>query len=336
MVPVSLSRQRQKNFFALYEHHLPRVCASYLKFTIIGAGAVGGYFGSKLQLGGEDVTFLVTERRYSELQKNGLKVKNTEGMSELKVRAVRTVEEIENCEVTIVTVKNYSLNQVLKNIVYLVDCGAKVLTLMNGVEQFEKIRSEVGDKKIVGGVCHLESTLDNGMIIQTGITPQVILGSPSKDGMAYASEVASAFQRAKIKALLSEEIISEVWKKLIFITALSTVTCLTRSPVGPIIENRESRTALGEIVDEIISVGRILGPNLGEGVAGEIMDQIESLPYNMAASMERDLERGRPLEVENLQGYLVRKAEMYDIRVPALTVCYGLLKLKERGNIRKA
>lgn len=307
-----------------------------MKFAIIGAGAVGGYFGAKLQAGGEDVAFLVTQRRYSELEKKGLKVVGTEGTIKLKkVQAVRKVQEIENCDVAIIAVKNYSLDQeLLESIGYLANRGAKVLTLLNGVEQFEKIRAKVADSKIVGGVCHLESTLDDGLIVQTGITPRIIFGSPSQEGMNSASEVASAFRKAaKIETALSESIVVEVWKKFIFITALSTVTCLARAPIGPIIANSFSVKALEEVVSEIVSVAKVLEMDLSEAIAEETLNQLQSLPETMTASMERDLERGRPLEVENLQGYLVRKAKELCISVPALEVCYGVLKVREHGKI---
>ncbi|MGI0079319.1 MAG: ketopantoate reductase family protein [Nitrososphaerales archaeon] len=304
-----------------------------MKFVVIGAGAVGGYFGAKLQAGGEDVRFLVREGRHAELEQNGLRVLATEGMIELKAHAVRRVEEIENCDIVIVAVKNYNLDEVLQSVSYLTNHGANVLTLMNGVEQFGKIRTLVSDKQIVGGVCHLESTFDHGLILQTGITPLVILGSPSPEGMASASEVASAFRRAKIKTVLSERIIADVWKKFIFITALSTVTSMTRSPIGPIITNDYSRKVLNRVVDEIASVAIALVPELPQTVSKELLEQIERLPQSMTSSMERDLERGRPLEVENLQGYLVRKAQQLGVPVPTVTVCYNILKLREHGQV---
>jgi 2-dehydropantoate 2-reductase len=307
-----------------------------MRFSIIGAGAVGGYFGAKLQLAGEEVTFAVRERRYCELEKNSLRLSSKDGTVELKVHAIRKVDEIEECDVVIVAVKNYSLDQVLESVSYLADNGARVLTLMNGVEQFQKIRSKVQDSKIIGGVCHMESTLEHGTIVQTGITPRIILGSPSHEGMNFASEVASAFRKAKVETMLSERIITEIWKKFIFITALSTSTCIARAPIGPIIANPYSRKALEQVLDEIVSVAKALEPSLPGTVREEIMNQLQNLPVSMTASMERDLQQGRPLEVENLQGYLVRGAEELGMTVPALAACYGLLKLRETGNIDRS
>ncbi|MGI0078731.1 MAG: ketopantoate reductase C-terminal domain-containing protein, partial [Nitrososphaerales archaeon] len=136
--------------------------------------------------------------------------------------------------------------------------------------------------------------------------------------------------------VLSERIIADVWKKFIFITALSTVTSITRSPIGPILTNKYSRKVLNELVDEIVSVATSLVPELGQTVSKEMLEQIEGLPPSMTSSMERDLELGRPLEVENLQGYLIRKAQQLGLLVPTMAVCYNFLKLREQGQVDKS
>ena len=305
-----------------------------VKFALIGAGAVGGYFGSKLKLSGEDVTFLVRSRRHTELEKHGLHIQTAEGEFQLKVRSVTESGTLGRCDCVIVAVKNFDLGSVIETVGYLGSQGAKILSLMNGVEQFEKIRSVVPDRQIVGGVCHLESTLENGVIMQKGIEPSVILGSPSPEGQDSARLVGEMFRKAGVNTNLSEDIVIEVWRKFIFINLLSSLTCLAHCPIGPILENTNSQELFVGLMQEVMSFAAKINSRLSSLSSREITQQIKHLPYNMTSSMERDLEMGRPLEVENIQGYVVRKAKELRLPIPFTNVSYDVLKLREHGPIK--
>lgn len=304
-----------------------------MNFVILGAGAVGGFVGSKLQRSGNDVAFLVRQKRYDQLANEGLRMKSGGEDIRLHVNAITDVSEVNDCDVLILAVKNFSLSGVIESIRVLSSNGASVVSFLNGIEQMERIREVVPDEQITGGVMHLQADFDGEKIVQQGLEPSIILGSPSRKREIIIQSMADVFASAGLKTSVSDNILVDLWKKYIFITILSSLTAVCRAPIGAILRNQATYSLFEEICSEVVIVGKSLCPEILSLPLMHFLDQIKNLPGTMTASMARDTERGLPTEVEYIQGYLIRKARELGLSVPATTFCYRILKLREKGSV---
>lgn len=302
-----------------------------MNITILGAGAVGGFLGAKLQNSGNDVTFLVRKNRYEQLAREGLKIQSMGQNIRLSVKAVTDDSEIGHSDALIVAVKNFGLNEAIKSIKNLSQEGAAVVSFLNGIDQMEEIRRFVPDERIAGGVLHLQASFDGEKIVQQGLEPAVILGSPSSKPQSAVHSLYEAFAKSGLKTSVSDDILVDMWKKYIFITILSSLTGVCRAPIGPILRNQNTYSLFEEITSEVVQVSKAVLPHATALSVSQALNQIKNLPETMTASMARDVERGLPTEVEYIQGYLVKKAQDLGLSVPTLTFCYKVLKLRENG-----
>ena len=298
-----------------------------MRFVIIGAGAVGGYLGGRLLQSGHGVTFLVRPARKAELEGRGLRIRSPLGDADLKVTAVTDAGPLPGCDVTLVAVKNFDLDSVLGSIGRLGKGGAKVVSVLNGVEHLDKISAVVGRAAIVGGPLHMEATLgERGEIVHKSVVPSIALGSlvgPAET----ARPVADALSSPGLKAELTADLLADFWKKSLFITAFSGMTALARRPIGDVMGDAYAASAVEEMVAEMIEIAHEVEPGT-RGITEEaVMNRIRNMPPTMTSSMHHDLEKGLPLEVESIQGYMVRRGREKGLRSPALEACYAALRL---------
>ncbi len=208
-----------------------------------------------------------------------------------------------------------------------------MVSFLNGIEQIEQIRRFVPDERIAGGVLHLQATFDGEKILQEGLEPSVILSSPGKKRQAVVQSLYETFVKADLKVSVSDNIITDMWKKIIFITILSSLTGVCRAPIGPILMNQNTYLLFEDITSEVVRVAKAVHSDLSTLSMSQAQNQIKNLPEAMTASMARDIEQGLPTEVEYIQGYLVRKARKLELSVPTLAFCYRVLKLRENGPV---
>lgn len=297
-----------------------------LNFVILGAGAVGGYFGGKLALAGNNVTFLVREKRAGQLKNRGLKVQSIHGDFSIEPKIALSVSEIEQPDIVIVAVKNYHLEQALPQLHELVNKGAKILPLLNGIGHIDILRETFGDKSTLGGLCQIETTLNaDGDIVQTSKMQDLIFGAFDHTDHAWLQEAESIMKEANIDVVLSENILVDLWKKYIFITSLSGITASLRSPIGVAVNDKEAFAFLKELIQEVIDVAIAREVPLPDETFDQIVQKIQSLPGQMTASMHRDLEKGLPMELDSIHGTLLSMAANYNLQTPCLKAIYALL-----------
>lgn len=298
-----------------------------MNIVVIGAGAVGGYFGGKLAKAGIPVTFLVREKRKKQLEARGLYIQSVHGNFTIQPRCVLSAEEIENPDLVIITVKNYQLDGAIKDLEIFIRHGAKILPLMNGVQHIERLASAFGRDKILGGLCYVESTLNEfGDIIQKSAMQEIVFGalSPETDP-SFLKEVESLFLTSEVNIKLSSEILTELWTKYIFLVTLSGVTTATRNPIGIALNDSVTLGFLKDLVEELTSLARSLKIKLPENFSNQILDKLKNANPDMTSSMHRDLQKGLPLELESLQGAILNMASEQRLETPCTRAIYALL-----------
>jgi len=294
--------------------------------VIFGAGAVGGYFGGKLANAGYPVTFLVRERRFEQLKKRNLRVQSYHGDFTITPNLAVKSEEIEQPDLVILALKNYHLEAALPQLEALVRKGAKILPLLNGVQHMEILTNHFGEENVLGGVCYIESTLNNeGDIVHTSPMHDIVFGS-LKDGQSlFINQIEDMFKQANVNIQQTDTIVSEMWNKFIFLATLSGITSATRQPIGVALNDSATKSLLIDLIKEIYQTAICLHIPLAEDTVEKITTKAEGLPPAMTSSMHRDLEKGLPIEVESLQGYILEQATKRGIQVPVIRAIYSLL-----------
>lgn len=302
-----------------------------MKITVIGAGAVGGYFGGRLQEAGLDVTFLVREKRAEQLRQNGLIIKSPMGDVKLEPNIATNPNEIEACDLVILGMKNYHLQSALESIRPLTEKGAKVLPLLNGVEHFELLRQELGEDAVLGGICQIIVTLNSqGAVIHSNQLHDITFGPLHPNQADFCKELQEQTKQANMRLTLSDDVQVDMWGKYAFITAFSGVTTASRLPINEVMAVEAAKDVFRNGLREMQQLSTAKGVQLPEGFVDRIMETVSRMPDGSTSSMHQDFRKELSLEVESLQGAAVRQARQAGIEIPTIQTLYGLIKPYER------
>lgn len=303
-----------------------------MKILIVGAGAIGGYFGGRLLEKGEDVTFLVRDRRKEELESTGLNIESVNGDCKLTPQLITKDSEPEAYDVVLLSTKSYQLKGAIEDVRPFVGENTMVLPLLNGIAHVDQLVEAFGEQSVIGGSCFVEATLDDkGTIIQTSPLNQLVYGERSGDDTDRIKRLEKAFDGTKAEFILSDNIDQEMWHKYLFITTMSGITTLFEQPIGPIRELDSGQRTIALLLKELEDVMRKSGAPVKEGISDKLLTKLNSLGEGMKSSMQRDAEKSRPIEADHLQGYLLDKAHELGVQVPVLETVYTKLKLYEKA-----
>ncbi|MBI4640028.1 MAG: 2-dehydropantoate 2-reductase [Candidatus Tectomicrobia bacterium] len=303
-----------------------------MKVAVMGAGAVGGYFGGLLARSGEDVTFIARGEHRKALEEKGLTVKSVHGDFSLKVNVALTPMEVDPVDLVLFCVKAYDTDMVSYQILPMVTWRTTVLTLQNGVDNAEKIEKVVGGPgKVMPGVARIEATvLEPGVIGQMSQFRDIEFGEWDGTVTPKAEKVFQAFQKAGIPCQLSPDIRKSLWTKLLFISAFAGMTTLTGGTIGEVMNCRETRELYISLMREVEKVARAKSVNLDDDVIEKVLKLTGGFSHEAKSSMQRDLEKGKQLEIDALHGIIVKYGKELSIPTPVNETIYGCLKLIEQ------
>lgn len=301
-----------------------------MKILVVGAGGIGGYFGARLLEAGQDVTFLVRERRKKQLEETGLNIHSVNGDVRLKPKLVTAENSVDQYDLIILTVKSYQLPDAIQDIRPFAGKDSMILPLLNGFAHIGELVNAFSEEQVLGGLCFIETTLDHeGAIIQTSPMHQLVFGERSGEETERILMVKKALSGTKADFALSRNIIQDMWHKYLFIAAMSGITASMESPIGPVRELESGKRTISALLEELAAVMKGAAAPIKETIAEEQFKKIMSLDPEMKSSMQRDVEKGHLIEVDHLQGYLLKEAKSHQLAVPVLETIYTKLKLYE-------
>jgi 2-dehydropantoate 2-reductase len=301
-----------------------------MRILVVGAGAVGGYFGGRLLEKGLDVTFLVRGRRKKQLQERGLVIHSVHGDAALKPKLLVTGERAEPFDVIIFSNKAYHLPEAIRDAKPYVGTKTIILPLLNGMAHMDMLWHEFGKENVLGGLCFIETTLDeHGEIVQTSASHDVRFGEWSGERTERIAALEQLFSGCNARFHSSGRIVTDMWNKYLFIATMSGVTTLFRAPIGPIRSGKYGQEIIFELLKEIATVMRAHGAPIADDVEEQQLAQLNKIEAAMKSSMQRDMEKRQLIEADHLQGYLLSLAEQYDIATPLLKTVYHNLKIYE-------
>jgi 2-dehydropantoate 2-reductase len=306
-----------------------------MRVLVVGAGAVGGYFGGRLAQKGADVTFLVRKHRQAQLQSDGLVIHSVQGDTQVPVKTIVAGDTSDPYDLVILTTKAYHLNEVLPTITPYIGENSTILPLLNGIAHFDMLKEYYGEERILGGLCFIESTLNAKVEIEHYSTHhRVVFGEFNDLKSDRIKQIEDLFSGANLDAVASENIKNDIWKKYIFISAMAGMTCLMRSSIGPILQSPNGPELYERLLHEICAIGKYQEKSLDADVWEQTMGRVKTLPDPMKSSMLRDMEKGLPIETDHFHGTLLRLAPD-DLDTPILQTIYSTLSIYQASQAAK-
>ncbi|WP_353957887.1 2-dehydropantoate 2-reductase [Peribacillus sp. ACCC06369] len=299
-----------------------------LNIVIIGAGALGSYFGGRLQQAGQDVQYLVRKNRAKQLKENGISITSPHGNYQFnELHITENVNDIEKVDLVILAVKGQHLQGTLTDLKVLVEKGAKVLPLLNGLEHVSILQDELGDEAVLGGSAFIIATLDEkGHVIHSNDNHDLIYGPLHPSQKKICDDFEQAAGLAIMKVSRTENILIRMWIKYMFITAFSGVTTASNLPIGTIRKFPETNGLLEKVLVEMKELANAYDVGITVENIAQALENMAGLPDESTSSMHQDRRKGLTLEVEHLQGGALRLADRVGLKLPVIGTLYALIK----------
>jgi 2-dehydropantoate 2-reductase len=306
-----------------------------MRVLVVGAGAIGGYFGGRLLQAGNDITFLVRPGRASELASAGLVIKSPGGDVTLKNPPTVQADKLsEKFDVVLLSCKAFDLDDAIKSFAPAVGPNTAIIPLLNGMLHLGVLDRKFGPERVLGGLCAIAATLNEAReVVQ--LAPMQSLNFGERDGAmsARVQAIAKVFASGNCGAAASEHIMQDMWEKWVFLASLAASTCLMRTSVGNILAATGGKDFLLGMLDECSAIAKASG----FAPTGPFFQRTSGLltaeGSPMTASMFRDLRAGLPVEADHVIGDLVTRADAARIPASKLRTAYAHLKAyeKQRG-----
>ena len=302
-----------------------------MKILVLGAGAIGGYFGGKLAKSGADVTFLVRPRRREQLTRDGLVVKSPLGDFRTAAKTVVAEELRPGYGVVLFTCKAYDLDSAIEAIAPAMAGGeCAVVPMLNGMAHLERLDARFGRERVMGGTCHINAVLKpDGSIWHGDKLQNMLFGERDRTKSARALALAEAAKAAGIDGGLSEDIERDMWEKIVFLCTLASTTTLFRGNVREIVGAPGGKEAMERAYEANAKIAAAEGcaprPQARERALARLTDP-EGL---WSASMLRDLEAGGQVEADHIVGWMLDRARRHGIDDTILSMAYTHLKTYE-------
>ncbi len=309
-----------------------------MRIAILGSGAVGGYYGAKLAQGGHDVTFIARGAHLEAIRARGLSVRSPLGDFVVKSRAENDPAKVGPVELVIFAVKCYSNREALPMLKPLSDTSTTVLTLQNGIDSANEVAGVVGESATLAGATYVATALEApGLIVQTGTHRRISFGEVFNVGSGISDRVARITQAmvdADIVVEPSADARGPIWEKFVYLSPFAGFTGAARLPIGPLRTEPAIRAQLIEASAEVERVGRADGIEFPPHIRENLVTYLDAIPPDTRSSLLIDLQQGKPIEVEALQGAVVRRGQRVGVPTPIMATLYAVLKPYEHGPYR--
>ncbi len=303
-----------------------------MKWIVMGAGGVGGYFGGRLAEAGEEVWFVARGEHLAALRDGGLRVESVAGDFAVEpCRAVEDPAEAGEADAVLVAVKSWQTEAAARALGPAVGPRTTVVSLQNGATAAEEIGAVVGMEHMLGGTCRLVAFLAGpGRVTHAAVDPTVAVGELDSSRSERAEGIFAAFQRCQgVDPTLSGDIQRDIWSKFAFIASVSGIGAVTRVSADRSRSVPETRALLVSALQEVEAVARARGVALGADIVDATLRFIDSLPDGATASMQRDIVAGLPSELEAQNGAVVRLGRDLGVPTPTHDFLYAALKPQE-------
>ncbi|NLI82797.1 MAG: ketopantoate reductase family protein [Deltaproteobacteria bacterium] len=302
-----------------------------MKVGVMGTGAIGGYFGGLLALSGVDTHFVARGKHYRAILEDGLHIVSSEKTHHVLIHVTAEPDEIGPVDLLLFCVKSYDTDYAAQIIEPMVEEDTVIISLQNGIDNQDKLSQLYGSDKVMAGTAFIEASIASpGVIAQMGKPGRIVFGELSGERTSRAEKILHLFQGAGIEVELSLDIRRVLWEKFLFICGIHGVSTLSRSPLGLVLAVPESRDLVMGVMKEVELLARRQGVNLPENAVENAMALAEGYNRNFKPSMLRDLEWRRFMELDALNGMVVKLGKQVGMETPLNHAIYACLNLENQ------
>jgi 2-dehydropantoate 2-reductase len=299
-----------------------------MRIAVVGAGGTGGYFGALLARSGEDVTLVARGAHLEAIRAKGLAVRSSlRGDFEVAPRATNDPAEVGPVGLVLFCVKSYDTDAATLQIRPMIGPDTVVLPLQNGIDSAERLARIVDERAVIGGLAAVSAVIEAPGVISHRAGPDVIRFGELAGGSSPRTEaLLPVLRKAGIKAELHPEIRVALWEKFVLICGLSGLTALTRLPIGSILACPDTRELLGRTMDEVAAVARACGVALPPDCVDRTVAFFDAANPAIRGSLHYDLVAGRRLEIDTLNGAVVRLGRAHGVPTPLNFAIFAALR----------
>ena len=305
-----------------------------MKILVVGAGAVGGYFGARLAQAGRDVTFLVRPSRAQHLRSEGLRVVSPHGDLTLQPQTVTAKELNGPFDIILLSVKAQALDQAIEDMAPAVSPDTIIYPALNGMRHIETLTRRFGQSPVLGGVCMVVADLDEqGHIVQMNRTQKLIYGERNGEITSRIRLFDETLRDSGFDTELSINITYAMWQKWVMIASLGLITCLLNGPIGEINAVPYGDETALRAIEECAAVAAACGFPPSQSLLDDMRKRATAKGSSLTSSMYRDLQKGAPVEVDTILGDLLDHGRSHHLDTPLLQA--GCVRLRIYQNSRQ-
>ena len=276
--------------------------------------------------------FLYEEKLLKLIKSNGLRVKSISGDFHVYPIATDNYDIIKTADLIILSVKSWQIENIAQKIQTLIKSDAMVLPLQNGADNADRLTEIIRADQVIAGLCRIVAKIESpGVIDHFGYEPEILFGELDNTISERVKRSIDVFIKAGFKNEISTDIQRDIWLKFLFITSISAMGALTRSVLGVMREDQYIRSILIKTAHEIVLIGRALSININDEDIENCFAIIDKIDYQTTMSLQRDMMEGKPSELENFNGYIVRQGDILSIDTPTNDFIYYSLKPMENA-----
>ena len=290
-----------------------------MKIVVMGAGALGSYFGGRLQAAGHDVILVARGPHLAALREQGLRIESPAGDLALpKVHASDDPAAGGTPDVVLFMVKNYDVEEAARRLAPALGPGTLVVTCQNGVSAPKRLTAIIGEGCVHPGAVYMPADVrEPGVVRHSGAFHRMVFGPFSGPAGPRARAFAEAVREAGPDCEIVDDIRAALWEKFVLLSSLAALTAVTRLDIGPVRDCPETKALLVRAVDEALAVGLADCPSLDPEAGKKALElMLEKMGPKVHASMLDDLQRGRRIEIDDLSGEIVRLGRHHGIPTP--------------------
>lgn len=303
-----------------------------MKILIVGAGAVGGYFGGRLAQAGRDVTFLVLPERVEEIRARGLQIISPHGNATITPKLITASEVRTACDIVFLSVKSYTLDAAMDDFSPAVGANTVILPVLNGMRHMDVLERRFGKQVLLGGVCIVATELDaDGRIIQLADFQSLTYGELDGKQTPRLETVDRTFRGAGFDASASSHILQDMWQKWVHLASLGAITCLLRGNIGEIAAVPGGADLSLAALRECAAVAAACGYPPSAKFLEQDGAQLTAVGSSLTSSMYRDMMRAAPVEADTILGDLLDRGRKLGISTPILQAAFASLSIYQRA-----
>ena len=303
-----------------------------VRVAVLGAGAVGCYFGGMLARAGHKVTLIGRPAHVEAFRKSGLHFEGLKFDEHVAVEASTDAEAVRGARLVLFCVKSTDTEQAADQLAPHLEAGAIVVNLQNGVDNTERIQARIKQPVIPAVVYVATEMAGPGHLKHHGRGDLVIGSLDGKISLELLQQLKIQFEKASVPVQISDNVAGELWGKLVVNCAYNALSAITQLPYGKMIEGQGIRDTMRDVVEETLAVAKASGVQMAPDVLARTYKIAEAMPTQFSSTAQ-DLARGKPTEIDHLNGYVARRGEALGVPTPANRTLYALVKLLEgRGS----